>query len=72
MNAITIGAALVLALLAGLAISYASIAKIIRIRRTPTTWISALPSEGWEGPTLLFPQLTRNPVNSKGLVSKIS
>ena len=42
----TIVVILVLALLIGLAISASSISKIIRIRRTPTTWISALPSAG--------------------------
>ncbi len=46
MNTATIGGILFLVLLVGLAISWSSIAKIIRIHRTPTTWISALPSEG--------------------------
>ncbi len=46
MNTITIGGILFLALLVGLALSSPSIAKIVRIHRTPTTWISALPAEG--------------------------
>jgi hypothetical protein len=46
MDTIAILAILILAFLVGLAISVPSIIKIIRILRTPTTWISALPSEG--------------------------
>ncbi len=46
MNPVTIVIVLAFALLVGLAISIPSIIKIIRIWRTPTTWISALPPEG--------------------------
>lgn len=46
MNGIIIGGILFFALLVGLAISWFSIAEIIRVRRTPATWISALPSGG--------------------------
>src|SRR5512146_3326142 len=46
MDATAIVIILVLALLVGLSISIPSINKIIRLRRTPTTWISALPPEG--------------------------
>ncbi len=46
MNPVTIVIVLAFALLVGLAISIPSIIKIVRIWRTPTTWISALPPEG--------------------------
>ncbi len=46
MDTLAIIAILILAFLVGLAISVPSLIKIIRILRTPTTWISALPPEG--------------------------
>ncbi len=46
MNVATILIVLFLAILVGLGISFPTILKLIRLRRTPTTWISALPPTG--------------------------